>query len=339
VTDPDLRRAMAMALLAQGGFACDDVTEHYGCGDSYFEMNPVAADATFDDGCLRRNLALWALGEIGPADARDLEAALAALVAMEEPETELQRAAFGPVGDDALLLALLAAAPPSLAEEMAIHLETDAGKLRGLAMGLDAAATGLDPRRHRRALWAAVVGGDLDAPTRLTILEDLVATPTPTVATALAALTDDDDCQVAMYAAAALAALGDPSYLPARPAGADPDAHLRALCMLAYDDDADRQDQRWRAWIGDAGVAEVWATDYPYDDYDDAGERVEPDSEPVADERRHDLPLDPRLGNGRASCAGHACHLEAMTIELVAAADGSLHIDRIETHDHGGCGC
>ena len=69
------------------------------------------------------------------------------------------------------------------------------------------------------------------------------------VTAALVELATDDDCELAMTAAAALADRGDRSYLPRRPDPDDQAALIRALCLSAHDPDKARAARLFSALV------------------------------------------------------------------------------------------
>jgi len=89
--DPLVTRPLARALLADGNFACSKKIEYGACGTEYSEWEPLDPKAGFDDPCRRRRLALWAMEDAGlvEEDVQKVGAALAGLIALPAPESEL----------------------------------------------------------------------------------------------------------------------------------------------------------------------------------------------------------------------------------------------------------
>ncbi len=357
--EPATAAAMARTLLRDGGFACEDVIVHNECGDEWTELDALDPGATFDDPCLRRRLALWALSRLEPGDAAGLHDVLVGLVAMRAPEAELQAAAFDAVEDDAQRLALLAVADEALAEEQVAALEGDDAILRAATeLHLDAAVLRLveRPAAHRDALLGALDDDALGVDTRAAVLAAFADDPGADVTTALVALADDVDCGLAARAAEALAVRGDASYLPARPDTRDPEAHLRALCVLGASSLDDRL-ERLSAWIGRRGVITV---DESYDDYHDPSQPQDPDDTDLDDDGEmveHDgsmtritrrvapAELDgeallARLALGGSCAAGSThCTLVGGEVVALAAAGRSLVIAELSETRYSGCGC
>ncbi len=357
--EPATAAVMARTLLLDGGFACADVVEHEQCGDSWVELDELDPAATYEDPCLRRRLALWALTQLAPRDVARLGDVLRALVAMPAPETELQAAAFAIVEDDALRLRLLEVAAPELAEREAATLEDEDVLVRAVTeLHLDAAVPRLaaDARRHRATLLVALTDEALEASTRSDLLQRFVTDAGRDVDAALVEVTSAADCGLAVAAAEALAARGDTSYLPRRPATHDAQAHVRALCLLAASSLDDRL-ERFAAWIGPRGLLTV---DDLLDDFHDPDAPVEPDDTDLDDDgvmiehgdaltrtteriARADVDAESVLQQvGRAgTCAGAGltCALDDETSVELAVSGRSLVIAEVQTFRFHGCGC
>ncbi len=316
--EPELRRSMAVALLREADFACNDTVEEWGCADSWQVLAPLDPAATIDDPCLRRFLAVWSLQQLEPDDAISLGEVMVDLASMPMPEDALPRAAFDVAPDDGLRLRMLAAAEHG--DQYTDTLESDHARVAALVrLHLPGALAGLDVAAHRDALRPALLDPELDSYTRAALLEGFADDPDDRVTHALAELADDLDCGLAMRAATLLAERGDPSRLPVRPRNRDPEAHLRALCMLGSDADM-------TAWIGDAGYDTTVTT------YDDA---------PVVDHvDRDDAGFDERLIASSWTCDGLTCTAGSATVTFEPAADGGLELATIEsTEEYEGCGC
>jgi hypothetical protein len=339
---PAIRRGMAIALLAGANLRCDDVALDLACGEYVGEIAAPRPDAGFDDPCLRRHLAVWALGELAPEDTRGLADTLAAIVEMGAPravddpevearlaaETMLPEAVFDAEIDDDLRLELLAIADPELASRRVVDLETRAARRAALRdLHLDAALDALDAVDDRDVRVAALADPDLDVETRLALIDELAGDGGADVTAALRDAAGAEDCRLAYQAARALATRGDRSALPTRPRSTDPDEHLRALCLLAHDDD---RDAAFGAWIPARGVDLV-----EHDDFDPEvvrRERV----------RRDEVSYPALLDEGVWECTGLTCTGSSdrgtLTVDF-ARARGSLEVRRIETITYSGCGC
>jgi hypothetical protein len=214
------------------------------------------------------------------------------------------------------------------------------------------------PDTHRDVLFAALTDDRLLRDTRSSLVGLFADDTSDRVTGALATLSDDDDCQLAMEAAQALADRGDPSHLPARPTSHDLDEHMRAFCRLQYDLDDARRDARLRAWIGKTGVeiVSVMSDDYfeetgdPADHaitVDAAGDSIERDGRITRTRTRAaragaDVETFAAMTSLGWSCNSSTgtCATTDSTNELsFATVGGSLVLSRVTTTEYSGCGC
>jgi ketosteroid isomerase-like protein len=273
--DPAITAPMARALLVEGNLQCSRTVETTSCGVTEAAIAPPAPDAGIDDPCLRRQLVGWAIAHLAPGDRAALQAALVALIALPPVERTLPALAFDavPAGDDALRLALLAAAAEAgrdaLADAQVTHLRAPAAVAEASALGIDAAVLRLDGKRQRGALLAALTDTRLRPATRQAVLAGFAGDRRRDVRAALAEVAVDGDCALAMAAASELAARGDASFLPRRPAGTDPAPYLDALCMLVHDRDHRRRDRTVERFLGPNATAQDLH-------YGDAGDGEDP---------------------------------------------------------------
>jgi hypothetical protein len=96
----EFRAAMALGLLDDGKLACEPEDVVDACGHHELRIPEPAPDSGLDDGCLRRKLAVWALGVVGLERAG---VALDGFARLPLPERDLhrallQRAGYGGVG-------------------------------------------------------------------------------------------------------------------------------------------------------------------------------------------------------------------------------------------------
>ncbi len=331
-SDPAVREPMARALLAEGGFECEQVVEYAECGMERREWKELDPAADLADPCLRRRLALWAIGQAAAADLAALQPGLIAIAGLPLPEEELPRALAAKVADDgvpeALELAVYDALLAADREEMidVIGL-SEAGLLAAAEKGIDQAALALDPARHVAALTAAMEGEGLVLETRREIFSRLADQPGPAATRALEAVTDDKDCQLAMEAADALASRGDKSFLPARAPGQSVPDGERALCMLRHDGDAARRAKQLAAFIPPDGV-EIIENVVGAVDPEEEGEQ----SDRVTDADDLVTALDTFFAaQDRAS--------DPTEIVLEAGKDGGLVLRSLSTTRWMGCDC
>lgn len=259
-------QAMAKALLRQGGFeGCATTKIPLTCTQVEEEFLEVEPDATIDDPCLRRRLALWSLDQLSDDTLREeLVADVVALAGLPPPETELNRAVLYRVAEDeALRLQMIQAATragngPIAAEALgglstagleaaaALHLDDAVEALYGSSTSVLGAAA-LDPllRRDTRVRAARELGYyALDAdpmdPNRQAAID------------AIRAATKADDCAVAGAAGSALSSLDHQPWPPALPKNAKAPAVLRRMCTVIYGDGDEYA--MWAEVVGEAGV-------------------------------------------------------------------------------------
>jgi hypothetical protein len=271
--DNDLQRHLAFALLRGGNFACKpadasgDPTSSTSCeapGAAPTATSGASPASTFSDPCLRRELALWALGRLDDDDARTLERELISLAALPPPEDELVREAFDlvPVGADALLLQMIEAARAAgqgdLADESLSWLPRPMLLQVATKLHSDGALRSLEPSEARGAFLAAINDGQLKPATRLSAIDDLIVADDgklkKDVRAALLTALKDPRCEVAAAAARAFVTAGEPRFAP-RPVLTSIPASLRALCVMAsYSQEEAGLDSGLRAFISKRGL-------------------------------------------------------------------------------------
>jgi hypothetical protein len=232
-----ISKALAVALLRQGNFTCVHQVPGASCGVSYPEVDHPIATAAFTDPCLRRELALWSLDQIEPAELANIRDVLPALVTIPPPESDLVEGVLAKDNDNPdqnARLDLLARAWKAGQRDLAgaklgsldeAHL-TEALQKDHMDPALDVlSATG-----QRSVYLAAVNDAHLEPATRAEAITELVEATGPALETdlrgVLLAATKAPDCGVAAAAALALVryhALGAPK----------PPATMRTLCVVA----------------------------------------------------------------------------------------------------------
>ena len=363
--DASVARPMARAMLKAGGFECKKTVDTGNCGEEILEFAPIDEDTGLDDPCLRRRLAEWALEHVNRSDVAGLRDTLLDLVKLDVPESELTNGAFTavPNGDDELRLTLMAAAlesgHESEAEEQVEHLVGEAAIVRAASeLGLDAAVTRLDPKKHRATRLAALGDDRLTVETREVLVDAFDQDRRADVAAALISMRGASDCGLAMRAALLLADRGDKSALPRWSATGTADDLLRALCLIANDPDADRQNKRFREFLAAKVIDRTHDRDMDSDEVDPKGKKVnrnapsgtirEPGNDGVLVEswetvRRGDLELQLERFTNSSGCQGDECSLPALesdiTVRFAPGDDGGLRIVEVVTSIFHGCGC
>ena len=249
VPDGPIATALATELLLEGNMTC--VVPHASsCGTTLPELPPLEPTATLADPCLRRQLALWSLqqlGQVDPSRLATIAPALRAIAALPPPESEL------------VVAAVVAASRDSALEAELLELAWKAGQhaiVNGMIGGLelpqlvdlatrlhvDGALDGLTAKTHRDVFLKAIADEQLQPATRQQALIELVGDDdklAPDLATAIVAITKSPTCEVAAAAARMLEKHGNAAYLPRKPRSTSPAALLRGLCVLAaYERDA-----------------------------------------------------------------------------------------------------
>lgn len=248
--EDELLRRLAFAVLRGGNFACKprlaEPSEPISC-TSMWTLS-AAEDSTFDDPCLRRELALWALDRLDDEDVPSLQRELLAIASLPPPEEELLREAFQivPAGRDDLLLPMLeaavAAGQGAIADEFFTELAPAQLESSALKLHSNSAILSLDPSQSRPAFLAAIADRKLLPATRITAIDDLFSEGDGRLkkdlrAVLLTAL-KDPSCEVAAAAARTLVVAGERRFAP-KPQAATIPAALRNLCVsTAYSQDA-----------------------------------------------------------------------------------------------------
>jgi hypothetical protein len=378
---PQVRRMMALAVLDGGNFECDQVVANGICGmyvDDPAEIQRMFAsgedvdlswgdfdlNAGFDHACLRRRLAIWALGQIETADLVARKDEMLAIARLSLPESRLIEAVLAAARDagDPIRMALIEAAVSS------DHRDEADGYLEGLSdanlialgkrHGLPGVLDELDPAAHTEALVDLLVNQQRFEPdVRRDLLAALAAVPSDEVTAGLAEVAGTDgDCQLAMMAAAELAKRGDATALPARTD--DAGANARAVCMAIHDPDGAREIRFWKQMIHpEAGLTAsetIEVDDYQdYEDELDDGEEVESEAEPEALMRADvDREALTELFRGNLTAAGEhpaSCDSDGecsagdsernVTLTFTRARDGELYLSGLSYFAYGGCGC
>lgn len=324
--DDDLQRRLALALLRSGNFAC---RPQPGCPAEL--VLEASDDATLADPCLRRELALWALGRLDDSDALAIERELISLASLPPPEEELVREAFDlvPVGADQLLMQMIEAArvagqgevadeslswlPPPLLLKVATQLHSD-GAVRAL-----------DPTEARGAFVAAITDGKLKPATSIAAMDELLSAddrPRKDLRAAMLAALKDPRCEVAAAAARNLVNGGEPRFAP-RPALASVPAALRALCVMAFYVQEDiGADAALRRYVSRRGLQ-------VYDHAEITAEPGEPGGELILPAELVTLPFLEELAEALGHCTGTTCRAGGLRFELGFEPDRTLRrIDR-----------
>lgn len=335
--DDGLRKKLALAFLRAGNVSCRAMTAATCAGNGLgglaaLDGEELAATATLDDPCLRRELALWSLDQLDDTDAAAIEAPLVALASLPAPEQELVSEAFDlvPVGADALLLRMVEAAygagQGDVADESLHWLPKDALLKLATTLHADGAYRSLDPGEARKAFLAAITDGKLKAATSLQAIDDLLTQDAPKVKkdlrAALVAATKDARCEVAAGATRALVTSGETRFAP-KPAMGSQAQVIRSLCvMAAYVQEDIGDDPALKRFISKQGLQVYDHSEITADpDLPTGGELILP-ADFVT------LPFLEELADALGRCEGTTCKTAGLRFELRFDPDRTLR--RIE---------
>lgn len=337
---------LAVALLNGGNFAC--ATPPGPCGVPA-DLPAPAPTAGFDDPCLRRVLAMWAIAVLEPDQLP--KDALRGIAALPPPESQLVGNAIRavPEADQDFRLELLAIAWKAGQRELVAgilpdldeaHLVTALGKHH-----IDAALEQLTPDRHRTEFLAAIADEHMTASARNQAMVEVAAADTattgkdvlaPDLQKALIVATRSPDCAVAAAAAHMFEVRGDHRFGPKRPRARKVEPMLRALCVLAHYEEIQRADEPsyLPGYVPAAGLDLVRVT---YDEYAD------PHTTETTDHVARDQVVLPELEDmlrALAHCTGSVCTSEEHEFRFgwKPGPGGDLLLARIDVVERPSCG-
>ena len=344
-------RPLALALLRGGNFTCARPQPATECARPAWDVPSPADGAGFDDACLRRLLALWALAQLEYEDAPKIMAELRTLAAIPPPESQLVAAAIHAVEEteqdarlELLAIAshagqreLVDAAVGSLDEP---HL-IEAARRHHLAGALEV----LSAEGHRTVYLAAVTDDALDASARVSAIGDLAALadrPPPDLQAALVAATKAKDCTVAAAAARALDQHGDHRFVPRRPHTSSTAVVMRSMCVLASYEAIQHSDETsvLSSYLPARGLERVTITYDPLseDDSDGNGDPHTTQTAELVPRSEAVLPELADLVKAMQHCTGAICVSEEHEFRFVwRPAGGELLLTRLELADRPPC--
>lgn len=264
----------AQAFAELGGLDCLDAIGYSECGDEFEDWGSVE-NAPLAHACVRR-AALIPILQSGHLTATELAALtprLAEVLASRSSDVPLVEALVealaklpqkGPPLDQVVLpfaKALLGPDADNSAATQMFALLSDAAVL-ALAKdtGRTEVLTHVDARLRADDLYALHFAG-VTLPSA-SLLPVVAKFRTSRKVNELSRLAADDHCDVAMAAAAALAALGNPEFLPRWSRATDAESARRIVCMLRHDEDPVRRDAELIRFIDPKrGVRRIDVTD------------------------------------------------------------------------------
>ncbi len=348
---------LAIALLHEGNFTCvlpQPIVQQ--CAMPPVDLGDPAPNATIAEPCLRRWLAIWALGQLDESDLPAIHDSLLALAAMPPPENQLVSAAlsFAPSDDGALRLELLALAAAAghtdLASSSVGGLDTAALTEAATRLHIDGAVEVLSAEANRAVYLTAVADKKLRLVTRIESLHDLVdaddasnnGKPLPDLQRLLVATTRDTDCELAATAADLLREHGDLRFVPTRPHTRSPAVMMRQLCVLASWDRLPPSDQLpLDSWLPLQGVDQAVVTYDPNNTIDADGDG-DPHFERVTDRISRDqfqLPDLEQMVAAFAHCTGTTCKTDDREFRFgfKPGPGGDLLLASVDSIDRGPC--
>ena len=274
-----IQRALAVALLRSGNFAC--VAPVRAC-HAPLEIGETKPDATFDDPCLRRELALWSIDQLEPDDAPQLRDALKQLAALPPPESQLVADAIRLANaDPALTFELVTiawkAGQRELVDGMMSSLDEPHLIEAATKLHVDGAFEALTASTQRAVFLGALTDEQLDWKTRAQAMTELAGDDdklAPDLLKALIAASKSASCETAAAAAHVLDRHGEHAYVPFKPVTTSPDKLTRGLCVTtAYEQQA-HSDERtpFTSFVPPRGLELVNVTYDAYSDVDTDGD-------------------------------------------------------------------
>jgi hypothetical protein len=345
-----LARPLAIAVLRGGNFTCAKPPAG-DCAKPRYDIDPPADAAGFDDPCLRRLLALWAIAQLEDEDVPQVKAGLFAIAQLPPPESQLVAAAIHaiPEADHDARLAILANAwragqhdvvDSAIGSLDEAHL-VEAARQHHIAGALEV----LSAADHRAVYLAALTDESLATRARTSAIGELVALDgklAPDLQAALVAASRSKDCQVAAAAARALDQHGDHRFVPTRPRTASTAAMMRALCVLASYEALQQTDETslLSSYLPARGLERVTITYDPLSDTDSDGDGDPQTTHTAELVARGDavLPELEDLIRAMQHCTGAICVSDDHEFRFVwVRTGGELLLSRLELADRPPC--
>lgn len=343
-------RDLALALLRGGNFACVRPPAPGACAKGPIDVPEPAHDATLADPCLRRLLAIWAIGQLDDSDLAAARDVLRAIVAIPSPESELTAVALKalPDTDHDGRLELYALAFAAGHRELVNGLIGTLDEPHLIAAvqkhHIDGALDLLAAESHRAVFVAAVADEQLYSQARAQAISELVAADDKLGADARAAIvraTKSSSCHVAAAAAQYLVRSGDKRFAPGKPRTSKPDVMMRALCVLASYEAGQRADEPsyLLGYVPKNGLELVTTT---YDEYSDVD--TDGDGDPHTERKAIVVPRDEvmlpeveDLIRAMQHCTGTTCRSEDREFRFVFKGRGDLMLHRLEVTERPPC--
>lgn len=343
-------RPLAIAVLHGGNFTCARPPAG-ACAEPRYDVDPPAEAAGFDDPCLRRLLALWAIDRLDDRDLPAIKPAVLGIAAIPPPESQLVAAAIHaiPEEDHDARLAILAiawrAGQRDLVEAAVGALDVphliSAVRQHHIAGALDV----LSAEGHRAVYMAAINDDALPARTRTMAIGELVAVGdpiAPDLQAALVVAAKAKDCSVAAAAAHALDRHGDHRFAPRRPRTSNVGQLMRAMCVLASYEALQPSDapSLLPSYVPPRGLERITITYDALSDVDSDGDGDPHTTQSAELVPRDDavLPQIEDLARAMQHCTGAICVSDDHEYRLVwRPFGGELLLSRLELADRPPC--
>ncbi len=353
--DSPIPSQLALAFLRSGNFTCVPPQPKRDCPARVAsDIEPPLPQATLDDPCLRRMIALWAIEAIDDNDLVAAYDAMRTIAAIPAPESQLVASVLDafPASDPDRRLELRGIALH------AGHRELVNGKLSDfddahLALAvrkhhIDGALEALSAVTHRAVFLAAISDDQLAPSARAAAMIEVINTlETKTnprdVQTALVAATKAPDCQVAATARRMLAMRGELKYGPSRPRARTAPPMMRAMCVLASYELLLREDEPsyLLQYVPPKGIDLVRISYDPYSDRDTDGDGDPHTERSLTRVPRNEmvLPEIEDMVKAFAQCDGTVCRSDDREFRFgfKPGAGGELMLSRLEVVERPPC--
>ena len=344
--DDDIVRPLAYAVIRGGNVTCLPPPPP-ACSSAPADRT-VDDRATFDDPCLRRDLAKWSLAQLDGDNAHELRDGLITLVSQPNDD-ELAGAVLGhlqllPVGirEDLVIYADRAGNRDAVNENLGALNDDELERL-AVDHHIDGAVRQLDAAQSRKAYLEAIASTDFRPETRIRAMHDLLELHDARAAskdfqTAVEHAVDDPDCVVASAAVRTLTTLGVPTARLHRPMSSNVDASWRALCMIASDPgDAHGNHADPKLLVGPRGLTTI---DHVHPESgatsDDTAPAIVNEKSTIARGDITELPFAEEFAKVWSRCKGPSCTFPdggTISAHFVPASGGGLYLDRVEHND------
>lgn len=325
-----IRVPMALALVHSGKLDCNDIETTGQCGTEEQWWRDPAADAGFQDVCLRRRLLEWSVDVLAEArvflTAEDYEL----LIDLPLPRNSDWRGPE-PIAKEALphrLLASLHSAPDELRVQVLTHAaksypEIVAKYISGMsdealqklyrALTLPEALLAMNEVNSRAFLLAAMKNEALPEETRRTVLNRIFADKARKLdqadQAALTELSGDKDCTLAVQADALLSAHKLPTYAQLHDERKTTASLMYALCKRAVQNDRELM-RPFVVPMAKLKSTSQTTTQYECYEWAHSGEEPPKDAPPVELTGKQAFPPQlPSDNAGDYACVGLTCHV------------------------------